>query len=115
MKILRPEVAISQPDVGPEVLKSAYFVPSDLRNQFYEVFWTGSGLFYTESRTGSDQKLHILANLTSDINLMKLFVYEADIFQQKVLKNSISEVRNQFMKVLLVCLLCTQKLLNQFG
>ena len=38
MKIFGQEVAIFQPELGPEVLKIAYFGPSDLRNKFYEDF-----------------------------------------------------------------------------
>ena len=66
------------------MLKNAYFVPSDLRNQFYEYFWTGSGHFLTGSRTRSAQKLHILAPLASEINLMNIYGLEVDIFRLEV-------------------------------
>ena len=78
MRIFGLEVIIFQPEVGPEVLKN--FGPSDLRNQHYEDFWTGSGHFPTGSRSGSAQKLHILAPLTSEINFMRIFGPEVVIF-----------------------------------
>ena len=44
MNVFRPEVLISQPEVGLKVLKNAYFGPSDLRNPVQEGFQTGSEL-----------------------------------------------------------------------
>ena len=56
-------------------------------------FYTGSGSAPTVSKTGSAQKLHILAPLTSEINFMRIFGPEVVIFQLEVglevLKNCI--------------------------